>query len=515
VATSVDAGADATALQAAIDDVAEAVSAGGYGVVEGRHDVVYDVSETITLPSNVYLRDMHLRMADGAQTTVIKSGDFDALDGSNAGSVTDGVPYNFGLINVTVDGNKHNNGGRELADSGGAGRWHWQGPPQSEDRTGRGIALYGLRYLVDNVVVHSCPRTGFYSACGDQGGQGGWRDLPEAQIGRLWVRACDGHGIVFRGPHDAQAEMLVANANDGRGAGIFTDTGTYSANGFVCSRLHTYGNRLPQRITAPSTFFWNYVDNDPGCIVDKRSVMYHVRSWSGKVGSGKIVANDTLQLFHAMMRGSQAREQYSHGDDGLTINAAATYVGHVDVRRYDGSGIVLNANGVTVDSAKAARNGGHGIELVGEADRDGIYGCDVTATTVNRNDEGGVYYRGGDRNRVRATGYVSEGYRGYDTDGALPGQHDDFSLVFNRADTTFAKSHDSGQATFSGDGSTRRFRVEHDLIETPETVTLTPLSGNPPLSVGATDLGPDGFDVTYSEPPAAGSTPAVSWTVSL
>jgi hypothetical protein len=294
------------------------------------------------------------------------------------------------------------------------------------------------------------------------------------------------------------------------------ENGTYSGNGFVCSRLHTYGNRLPQRFTAPTTVFWNYVDNDPGCIIDRKSIIYHATCSSGRVGSAPIVVNDTAQLLHVEMRGSIDND-ITHDNDGLTINASGTYVGHADISKYARSGIVINHNTVTVDSAQSRLNGGHGVDLNGVPDRDGAFGCDVTVTNVNRNEAGGFRYRGGDRNRVRVTGYLSDGATGYVTgdDGALPGANDDFSVVLNQSDSSFAKSHDDGRASFQGDGSTRRFTVNHDVLAAPRRVSVTAANGDAPVSVGVANVTADSFDVRFGSAPASGSSPAVYWNASL
>jgi hypothetical protein len=550
-------GSDGAAVQRAIDSAAANVTDGGYAFVEGNHDTVYEVEETITLPSNVYLRNFHFELADGAQTTVIESARFDELEGSNTWAGDNGVPYNFGLVNVHIDGNKHENGGRpDTEEDRGEGLW-FNTEPQDPDRSGRGVAFYGKRWWVDNVVIRKCPRTGFYSEGAAKGGQpSGWTDLPESQIGNLWVRNCDGHGIVYRGPHDGQATMLIGVLNDGHGFACERDTGgfksgVYSGAGFVCSRLHTYSNAEPQLLADGFGVFWNYVDNEQSCIIDHQDFfVHHLHCGGGRYPSalrieqgarihtltmhgrggdvdGLVIDGHRTSIGEAAVNGYQGngvlvngvqsrigRLRTTGGDgDGLRIDGQSAYVGDVRVRGFSRDGVAVTGNNVRIDRASAVDNGRYGVRL-GTEDGE-INESRVAIRGINGNDEAGFRYGGGDRNVVRLYGYVVGGSTGYDTSGAMPNSRDDFTIHLDGPGAGVGLSEQHGQTTLSGDGSTRTFTIEHDLLAAPTSVDATAVGGATPPIDRVRNLTAESIDVEFREAPASGASATVSWTASM
>jgi hypothetical protein len=514
---AVEAPGSASALQSTIDQLASETADGSFAVIEGRHDTVYEVAETIEIPTNVFLRNFQFKMADGAETTVLKSKGFDDLVGTNTWSAKGGVPYNFGLINVHVDGNKSNNGGRPEWQEGD-GRWDRADPQKPKgQRSGRGIALYAKRYYLDNVLVRDCPRVGFYSECAAKGGQpAGWPDLPEGQIGRLWVRNCDDDALVFRGPHDGQAESLITAVNAGRGIRVESDYGDeengYSGNGFIVSKLHTYSNGGRQLFDSPGfEAYWNYIDNEPGCDVHSPVGMHSVKCASGWMGPNDIVL-DAGATIHSLHMSGQDDDSET---DGLTINDGSVHVGHVDVGDYPGSGIVVNDNGVVLENVSSSRNGDYGVKLIGQPDRDGVFGSDVTITEMNKNETAGFYYRGGKRNDVTLNAYISADFTGYDTSGALPGPLDDFDVRINQGGGGFYRSEHTGRTRVEGDGSTRTFSVGHELLGAPRSAMAVAASESAPAIARTSNYTADSFDVTFREAPASGSSPAVSFFASL
>jgi hypothetical protein len=504
-------GSDGQAVQSAIDSVAGRVSDGGFGVVEGNPGTVYEVTETVTLPSNVYLRNFHFKLADGAQTTVIKSARFDELDGSNAWSAEDDVPYNFGLFNVHINGNKHNNGGRpDDPDKYGQGRW-FQVDPQDPNRSGRGVAFYGKRWIVDNVVIRKCPRTGFYSAGGHQGGQpAGWKDLPESQIESLWVRNCDGHGFRFRGPHDTQATTIITVLNDGYGFSL-EKGGNYFGGGFQVTRLHTYTNAKGQRFQTSFGANWNYVDNEPVCRLNGAVTIGDLIGGGGGKGSSRIEIADSVDIHSLSANGG------GHGDDGVTIQPGGTgsYIGNARVSKYDGNGVVLNANNVHMGRVHSNGHGGHGVLIRGKEPEAGAFGHDLSIISANRNGKPGVRYEGGDRNVVRYNSYVVGDSTGYDTSGALPTDKDDFTIHLDGPGDGTGMSRQRTTTVLSGDGSTRRFSVEHDLLDIPIGVDATAASADAPPVERTARYDPDTFDVVFASAPAAGSSPGIFWDATV
>jgi hypothetical protein len=607
-------GSDGAAVQRAIDRVASDVSDGGYAFVEGDPATRYDVSETITLPSNVFLRNFHLRMADGAQTPVIESARFDELEGSNTWAANEGVPYNFGLVNVHVDGNKANNGGR-VASEDGQGRF-FEAEPQDPDRSGRGVAFYGKRWWVDNVVIRDCPRTGFYTEGAAKGGQpSGWKDLPESQIGRLWVRNCDDDGVVYRGPHDGQATTIVGVLNDGHG---FACQGgdDYSGAGFVVSRLHTYTNAEPQLLADGFGAVWNYVDNEKECVIDEPGFfVHHLYCGGGWTGPSAVRIEQPARIHTLSMNGegegtaltidargthvgradigqyaravevNGLRSRIDHitargegGDVGLTVDAPEVWIGkaaltnyatavEVDelgarfdhlaarsgsgpgvridgrdaylgesfVQSFDGDGLVVSAknarlgrvwaqnnardgvriraNNAQIERAAAPGNGRYGLYL-GKPDAD-LVGLDVTALRMNDNGRAGFRYGGGARNVVRLHGYVGEDATGYDTDGALPSETDDFTVHLGGPGDGVGLSEERTSTTLTGDGSTTRFAIAHDLLVEPTVVLPAAGDAATPAIAGVAERDADQFAVEFATPPAADESVRVDWTASI
>ena len=177
-----------------------ACDAGGGGTVACEPGQTYVVASTLVLPSKVIL-DLNgstLKLADGANCDVIQSENFGALVGSNSWFVSEGVPVGFGVINGAIDGNSANN------------------------TSGRGLAFYGKRYMLDDLIIHDTAETAWYSEAGAKGGQESVEDLPETTIGRVWIRNTGGHGLHWRGPHDGRIDSLVVAL--ATGTGLLTET---------------------------------------------------------------------------------------------------------------------------------------------------------------------------------------------------------------------------------------------------------------------------------------------------
>jgi hypothetical protein len=518
-----DAPADVSELRSRIETVAEETPPGAFGIVPGRNDRVYEVAEPIVLPSNVHLHNFKFRLADGANADVIRSANFDALDGSNAWYVdptsetardvtswTDGartpgpgesrsdlpgVNHNFGLVNVHIDGNKANND------------------------SGRGIAVYGKKYYVDNVFVHDCPGTGFYSACGAVGGQEDWPDLPAMQIDRLYARNNGGHGIVYRGPHDGQANMLIALKNGKRGFLCEHVDGAYSGNGFIVSKLHTTVNGKPQLFDAAGVqVFWNYVDVEPGSVIRTACVMHAVWNSAGWNGSSPMTIEEGATgtvIGWLELQGLKRDGEIKNDETGLTIEANGVHVQRAKVAKYGKHGIDVRANNAYIDNAAVSQNGGVGLNLHGPPDREGAFANQITVNSANKCGEAGVRYRQGAKNVLLVNTYVGSDSVGYDTDAGMPGPTDRFSLLINQADTGFALSNDRGRATFEGDGSRRRFTVSHRLIAPPTMASATAVNEDAPAVVRTTNYTADTFDVTFAEAPAAGTSPRVGYEATI
>jgi len=234
---------DTDAIQAAIDSLG---SAGG---------VIYFPAGTY-LSGQIILKDRVILEGASIQSTTlkaknnlndhfIKSFGFDGLTGQNKWLNSDGVLAYIGLRNLQVDGNKAN------------------------QTSGDGLRLYCKALRLDEIVIRDCKGNGIYSEAGDIAGQTGWQDLPEGNIGKVWIRNCDGHGWHFRGPHDSHISQIVCNENglDGfrseRSAGVYSgvcDIGlahiyANDGYGFYCNTNGTYESMISESNYQEGVYF--------------------------------------------------------------------------------------------------------------------------------------------------------------------------------------------------------------------------------------------------------------------
>jgi len=208
---------DTAEIQAAIDAVA---ALGGGEVLFSK--ALY-LSQKLTLPSNVILRGKGsayttIKLKNGSNTALIETEDFSTLTGSNSWFVdTEGVPYGFGVVGMTLDGNKAN------------------------QTAGNGVSVYGKRYLVSDVVVKDAYGVGWYTECAYKGGQHDWRDMPEGRIEGLYVHLSGGHGLQVRGPHDLFIASAFVSQAQGDGVRVEGLLNVYQGNSDI-GLIHSYGN---------------------------------------------------------------------------------------------------------------------------------------------------------------------------------------------------------------------------------------------------------------------------------
>lgn len=194
-------------IQAMIDEV---YTSGGGEVVLPPGD--HYVARSLMLPSGVVLSGAGpsattLIAAPELEGAVVKSVDFDRLKGSGRWYESEGVPFGFGVTNLSINGMRY-----DVSD----------GKPLLHEEQDEclvsgvsGICFYGKRYIVDNVIIYNCDGDGFFSECSSVGGQVTIDDLPEAEIRSLWIRACSRHGFYYRGPHDGFiGKLIVSECND-------------------------------------------------------------------------------------------------------------------------------------------------------------------------------------------------------------------------------------------------------------------------------------------------------------
>lgn len=208
---------DTAAIQAAID--AASVAGGG----EVVFDIGVYVSQKLTLPSVVVLSGKGsgattIKLKNGSNSALIETKDFATLTGTNKWFVdTEGVPYGFGIIGMTLDGNKAN------------------------QSAGNCVNIYGKRYVANDVVVKNAYGVGWYTECAFKGGQNDWRDMPEARIDGLYIHLAGSHGLQIRGPHDLVIGSAFVSQSQGDGVRIEASTNVYQGNCDI-GLVHSYGN---------------------------------------------------------------------------------------------------------------------------------------------------------------------------------------------------------------------------------------------------------------------------------
>lgn len=179
---------DTAAIQAAIDTLA-AANGGTVQLLPGTY-----VVNGLTMRSKVTLTGAGeeatiVKLANGANTDVIKGDQFDALtmSGNNTGGIT-----KWKLRNLTVDGNKANNA------------------------SGYGVRVYGFDFKIEGVVIRNAAQDGLYTEWGRLGLPGADGEM-EANYERLLIHHCGGNGWLNRGPHDSHFNSLKIQNNGGVG----------------------------------------------------------------------------------------------------------------------------------------------------------------------------------------------------------------------------------------------------------------------------------------------------------
>lgn len=182
---------DTTAMQAALD---AANSAGG-----GRVFVpsgTFLVSNHLVIYANVVLAGAGrgvtiLKMATSASQTVVITQGFAGNTGTNNTS----SPNEFGIRDLTIDGNAGVNG------------------LPGAQTFGYGMQLYGYGFRIVNVAVRNCNNDGIWSE---------WANVASVQapngvestLDHVTVHDCGNNGITWRGPHDSRwVNVIVYSAN--------------------------------------------------------------------------------------------------------------------------------------------------------------------------------------------------------------------------------------------------------------------------------------------------------------
>lgn len=210
----------------AINNAINAVAAAGGGVVffpEG----IYLVGSAIVLKSLVYLlgegsRITEFKLANAADCNILEIDGFAALTGSNKETIAQGTPYSFGFDKMSFNGNRTN------------------------QTVAGGVALFGKRFHIGfDVLIYDTKGIGFYSECGDAGGQFEVDDMPEGYIGQIRIYKPGAQGFVYYGPHDAIIYKVSVSQAGQDGAGfdgaIFSrKENEYNGICYITGHIHCY-----------------------------------------------------------------------------------------------------------------------------------------------------------------------------------------------------------------------------------------------------------------------------------
>jgi hypothetical protein len=193
---------DTAAIAAALDD------AGGGGIVKFPHGDY--VTETIELGDDQWLvgcgpGGSRLILKDGTDDDLIRTKEFASLTGTN----TEAGPQRFGILDMRLDGNNHNNS------------------------AGCCLKIYGRYYFLQRVQIENSPEDGLYSewyAGGDQ---------MEAYVRDCKIADSEGNGVTWKGPHDSNwSDCQVIRAGTGK-TGILVQGGAAAGTNF--NAVHVWG----------------------------------------------------------------------------------------------------------------------------------------------------------------------------------------------------------------------------------------------------------------------------------
>ena len=156
-----------------------------------------------------------IKLKNATNDNVIESSNFQTLTGTN----TTATPYNFGICNLTIDGNSAN------------------------QTVGNGIALYAFGYTLDTIRIRNCVQWGLWQEWASSTAAPTSGDSMEAYITNFKIHGCATGGISFKGPHDSQFVngVIYANGNHAAGSKNLYIVADQFGSGSVFSLIHIWG----------------------------------------------------------------------------------------------------------------------------------------------------------------------------------------------------------------------------------------------------------------------------------
>lgn len=228
-------------------DIVAGIVRAGWGMIIFPPGL-YWLNSTFNLPEGVPFKvvgagwkNTTLKLAASANVPVISHASFGTLTG---GSTRGGV-YRGTICDLSIDGNKANNS------------------------SGRGVALYGESYLLQNVIIQNAKNEGLYT---EYGGTDTFADFDndlESVFINLRTEFCGGSGWIMKGPHDAIVNMYVSVGNGAWGWDVQTPCHATSVNTYLDTSggiwVHGSGQIVGQDIAATSaTGYGMLIDTGTG-----------------------------------------------------------------------------------------------------------------------------------------------------------------------------------------------------------------------------------------------------------
>ena len=233
-------------------------------------------TKTKLLGTGIEKTKLKLKDGSGMDASVLKTYNFDTLVGTGS---TGGV-YGMLLKGFTVDGNRDNN-----------------------ITGGYGIAKYGYRCQLENLLVINCNADGIYSSWGgsvDVQPDGG---LVEDYWDTVRVQHCGGDGIVMRGPNDSRWNNVMSYMNTGKGMDIVSVTSVCSADGLIMNTDHNYSHG-DHGIRIKAICYGSNIQSES-----------NIGQWGGPGGDGIVIEHGDVNLSEVIV--------YNNLTNGIVIGGSS------------------------------------------------------------------------------------------------------------------------------------------------------------------------------------------------
>jgi hypothetical protein len=325
------------------------VAAQGGGIVRIPAGT-YGDSTTIFQKTGVTLRGdgkgaTTIRALASSTVPVLQTYQFASLTGTN----TIGGPYHWGIVDLSIDGNK-------------AGR-----SAGSVDN----VDIYGYDYILENIESFNAPGTNLYSEWAVSGtvpvSSGG--NSMEAHIHNVKTMYGGAYGLVFNGPHDSVIDGFETYENSGGGA-LFGNTTNYTGGATYLTNFHSYSNWSNWGLIVYCQLYVSNVQSEGntggGIQVNTGSgvlVGQNVVTW-GNIGPG-LWLNGSESLLSSVT----SHNNTSGTGDGISITQPGQSLSNVTSFLNAGNGITGSsaASSSSITNVNNYSNTGAGVSWAGAA----------------------------------------------------------------------------------------------------------------------------------------------------